>query len=324
MNLQPIQYFQPGEATFSNRRHRPRSQIKPDTLFAPFLTTRSSSPPDSLPAGPSRPEQTNPRKKRKKARSAPARKQAAEPTPKARPRALENIKGRTVTLPLEWFLKPVAEKLKAEVRPPTASTRRSERSVEMRMPMEVFEHLVSPFEDGELENLARVDGVLQPTSQESKAFLEYKYLVSVPSKLNKFWALEDWDKPRKKGAWRRGRGASKLHLSIAAQERGVRTSLLSTVCGNMELRLQAPRDQAAMPTGRILFKVMTTDANGHVIWPTTFGPKTKAAMKKLAKTNLQEMVLDTLYPTLAMETALTATGSDSTWTPPPPPPPPAN
>jgi hypothetical protein len=239
--------------------------------------------------------------------------------PAALPAGLLKIKGRTVTLPLSWFMKPLLDKMKETVRPPTASTRRAERKIELQMPAEVFFHLLSPFEDGELPGLKWTDnGYLEPTSTASKAYLEYKYLVTVPSHLNRLWALENIDKPRKTGAWHRGLGASKLHLSIAAQERGTRSSLLSTVCGNVELRLLAPRNEAAMPTARILFKVLTMDNKGHVIWPTDFGPKTKAALRKMAKSNLQKMVINVLYPTEIIAPALTTTtDTEATWTAPP-------
>lgn len=228
------------------------------------------------------------------------------------------IAGTTVTMPLSWFVQPLRQSLSCLVRPPTAKTRRVQRIIEKQMPAEAFFHLLSSFGDEELQGLKWEGDALRPTSTKSKSFLEYKYAISKPSQLDTFWGMDMWEPPGK-GMWRRGHGAAKLHLSRASEQRGATTSLLAMVCGNVAIRMRQPRQNLAMPVVRIVFSVLSMDAHGHIIWPTDYGPKTAAALRKMARSHLQAMILDALYPTTdGMALALTAPASSSRWQAPPP------
>ncbi|KAL1496389.1 hypothetical protein AB1Y20_016344 [Prymnesium parvum] len=105
---------------------------------------------------------------------------------------------------------------------------------------------------------------------------------------------------------------AEMHLSKAAEERGTKTSLLSMVCGNVALRMRVPRNGAAMPTIRMVFSVLSMDPTGHIIWPQDYTVKTAAALRKMAKSALQIMILDALFPMPDnMQLALTASAPAS-------------
>ena len=77
-----------------------------------------------------------------------------------------------------------------------------------------------------------------------------------------------------------------------------------------------------MPTMKIVLAVSTMDATGNIEWPTTYGAKTAAALRKQIRHHLSEMIGDPEYPTLSnMAPGLTG-GADSIRQPPPLPPPP--
>ena len=121
------------------------------------------------------------------------------------------------------------------VRPPTASTRRRQRVLDMQLPMEAFTLLLQPFNTGELEGLEWLDDEktkLQPTSSKPSC-KTYNYKISRPSQLNQLWEMQRWERKVEGTQWRRGCGAQRLHLSQAAGRRGRKTVLLSSVCGNV-------------------------------------------------------------------------------------------
>ena len=71
-----------------------------------------------------------------------------------------------------------------------------------------------------------------------------------------------------------------------------------------------------MPTLRLVFKALSMDERAKILWPTEFGSKTRAAIRKMANASLEAMVKDKLYPTSAKQAlALTVLGSDAVWDP---------
>ena len=233
---------------------------------------------------------------------------------------LKALAGKRLDLPLHWFMNPLRIKMAKVVRPPTATTRRKERVITVPMPVEGFFNMMAPFGQGTVKGLLwNEEGTaLEPTRTTSQAFFEYKYLLDAPSQLNTFWEMENWDRPRTKGSWRRGRGAARLHLSHAAGERGSKTLLLAMVCGNVSIRLRQPRKERDIPTLRLIFKVLSMDEQAKILWPTTFGSRTKAALRKMATSSLEAMIRDKLYPTTTRtEQTLLQVGSDAIWDPAP-------
>ena len=128
-------------------------------------------------------------------------------------------------------------------------------------------------------------------------YLEYQYFVRKPSQLNKLWDLATWDNVIPGTPWKRGAGAQLLHLSQAACRRGRTSLLISSVAGNVCVRLRAPKDQRAMPTFRMVFTVLTLDQQNHILWNQDFAPGTAAALRKLVEGGRRAMVSDPLYPT---------------------------
>ena len=227
------------------------------------------------------------------------------------------LQDKYAPLPLVWFMQPLREKMGKAVRPPTANTRRIQRTIEMNFPEESFSLLMAPFESGSVNGLVRLETgegqVLQPT-RTTAAFKEFAYKLSKPSQLDTLWNMQEWDMPKGKTAWRRGHGAAKLHLSAAAGERGQRSSVLAMVCGNISIRLRAPAMKRAIPTLRMVFAVLSMDECANIIWPTTYELRTKAALRKMAKAHLQAMLEDDAYPTMPThQLTLQAAGSDSVW-----------
>lgn len=222
-------------------------------------------------------------------------------------------------LPLVWFILPLREKMSKAVRPPTALTRRTQRTIEMRFPLECFVRLMAPFESGSVVGLEWLEqGLSLNPTRVQPTFKEFDYKLSKPSQLDALWEMQDWDAPRGNATWRRGHGAAKLHLSGAAGERGQRSSLLAMVCGNVCIRLRVPVNNLAMPTLRMVFAVLSMDESSNIIWPTSYAVKTKAALRKMARSHLQAMLDDSSYPTKQCHRlALTAPGQDSIWAPAP-------
>ena len=226
------------------------------------------------------------------------------------------VQGVTTTLPLLWFLEPLRQAMRTPVRPPTANTRRRQRVVELQVPIEVFHHLIRGFKTGELAGLRWTQDsppALHPT-RETPLFKEYKYDVRQPAQLNTLWELQQWDRPVAGTPWRRGWGAQRLQISQAAGQRGRTTMLLSSVCGNVSLRLRQPPHR--MPTLQIVFAVMTLDAANHILWNQTYAPNTRGALCRMATAGLQGMAADPLYPTPAAATvaaAVAAPPQEEVW-----------
>ena len=56
--------------------------------------------------------------------------------------------------------------------------------------------------------------------------------------------------------------------------------------------------QERMPTMTLTFFVLSMDKTGHIIWPTNFEAKTRAALRLQARALLQKMMDDPLNPVL--------------------------
>ena len=96
-----------------------------------------------------------------------AAQKASRPTPS---QGILALTGVTLTLPLAWFVKPLRAAIAAVIRPPTASTRRRQRVIEMPLPMAAFARLILPFNTGELSGLEWLDEAktqLKPTKEGS-------------------------------------------------------------------------------------------------------------------------------------------------------------
>ena len=86
--------------------------------------------------------------------------------------------------------------------------------------------------------------------------------------------------------------------------------MMAMACGAVKVKFLEPKRFGRMPTLRISFFVMSMDHNGHVIWPTSFNPRTQAALRLQARTHLAAMLADSMYPTdPRMVTAMTGTSS---------------
>ena len=204
-----------------------------------------------------------------------------------------------MSIPMRWYVEPMRTAMRKAVRPPTATTRRRQRVVQMQVPMEAFVELLKDFCSAELDGLLWIGGpgpTLQPT-RETTAYLEYQYFVRKPSQLNKLWDLATWDNVIPGTLWKRGSGAQLLHLSQAACRRGRTSLLISSVAGNVCVRLRAPKDQRAMPTFRMVFTVLTLDQQNHILWNQDFAAGTAAALRNLVEGGRRAMVSDPLYPT---------------------------
>lgn len=206
------------------------------------------------------------------------------------------LQGMTVETPLAWFVEPIRLQIRRAIRPPTATTRRRQKVIEAKIPFEAFHHMLMKFETGELTGLNWVAGRLQPT-RDAPGFLEYEYHLRQPAQLNKFFELQQWDQVIDGTQWKRGWGAQQLHLSQAAGRRGARSLLVSSVSGNVALRLRAPKENRQMPTLRLVFSVMTMDEHNHVLWMQDYEQATKAALRNLTRAGRVGMVSDPLFPT---------------------------
>ena len=227
----------------------------------------------------------------------------------------------TVALPLEWFILPARQALAKAIRPPTARTRRKQRTIEYQIPLAAFHHFLRNFDTGELDGLEWLNDektALKPTD-EKKTFKQYQYKLTMPSQLNKFWEMELWDKQVQGTKWRRGIGAQRLFLSQAAGQRGNTSMLTSSACGNVAVRLREPIPPSKMPTMRIVFSVLTLRPSNSILYNQTYAPRTKAALRNLVTSGLRRMVAHPDYPTTSnseVETALALDPADEVWDPP--------
>ena len=97
---------------------------------------------------------------------------------------------------------------------------------------------------------------------------------------------------------KRGAGAARARLSTAEQRRGGVPQTISMVCGNVVIELKEPRKLERMPTMALAFFVLSMNKNGHIVWPTNFDARTRAALRLQARALLQKMIDDPLNPVL--------------------------
>lgn len=97
---------------------------------------------------------------------------------------------------------------------------------------------------------------------------------------------------------KRGAGAARARLSCAEQRRGGVPQTISMICGNVVVELKESAAQERMPTMTLTFFVLSMDKTGHIIWPTNFEAKTRAALRLQARALLQKMMDDPLNPVL--------------------------
>ena len=151
------------------------------------------------------------------------------------------LHGKTINIPMQWYIEPLRKSMRKAIRPPTARTRRGQRIIEQQLPQQAFEEMLQNFVTDELDGLKWVQGSLEPT-RDAPNFLEWEYVIRKPSQLNKFFDLATWDDLIEGTLWKRGSGAQVLHLSQAAARRGKRSMLVSSAAGNLCLRLRAPKE----------------------------------------------------------------------------------
>ena len=114
----------------------------------------------------------------------------------------------------------------------------------------------------------------------------------------------------------RGAGCARANLSEAAEKRGEVPQSISMICGNVEVELQESVKQLYMPKAKVTFTVLTMDRTGHIVWPTTFEPATRAALRMQARVLLKRLMDDPLSPVdTTMAPALTSKGTDSIFKP---------
>ena len=169
----------------------------------------------------------------------------------------------------------------------------------MKIPLEIFVLLMTPFSTDEITGLKWMeDGELEPT-RKGDSMDEYLYCLTRPEHLNKFWEMEKWDPEYDGARWKRGYKAQRIHLSQTAAQRGHLAFTVSSVSGVVTVRLRKPHDENLWPELRITYSVMTLDEHNHVLWNKDLGAKTKAALRNMAQSGLQKMAADPLYPLAA-------------------------
>ena len=232
------------------------------------------------------------------------------PPPKQGPHVAssgEKLRG----VPTCWFLDPLYNTLKTVVRPAVASMRRKEIVVRFSAPKPVFEKFLGGLGDDSAAGFTRQpNGRLKPTRSSASSFV-YQYQFKKASVVQKLFNLERSDTTRgptgklPRGASKRGLGAARLHLSKAAQARGVKAKILSMACTAM-LTIIEPKRQESMPFMTMVLSVLTMDQNGHITWPTNYDLVSRARLRKAARHQLTAMLADPLYPVdPSMSAALT-------------------
>ena len=177
----------------------------------------------------------------------------------------------------------------------------------MKLPERVWLDFLNPLETGEAHQLqwtSPAKEALVPT-KETKAYTRYLLVVRKPSSIDKLWQLEKYEMeprpPRDKHGvlkqFRRGHGASRLHLSAAGEARGEKTDLLAAVTGNVVLDMKVPKAHRAWPTLRISVCASTMSSTGHVEWCNRYEKRTAAALCKQMRHHLAHMIADESYPT---------------------------
>ena len=156
--------------------------------------------------------------------------------------------GCTITMPLLWFLSVLHAAMLKMVIPVTATTRRVEKLLKLKMPIEGLVWLMELFGADDIpglkwELLPNAERRLLPTKS-TRANHIYKYEIIKGKHQDLLWRLQDTDtqKNKKEVAFKRGFGATRLILSRTAAIRGELTCLLAMVCGKTTIKMTQPRD----------------------------------------------------------------------------------
>ena len=115
---------------------------------------------------------------------------------------------------------------------------------------------------------------------------------------------------------KRGIGSARARLSAAEQQRGAVPETISMICGKVRVEYKVSRKDSYMPVLKLIFKVLTMDAKGHITWPTTFTSTEQSAFRMQARALLRKMIDDPENPCdSTMEPAMTGVGSSSVFVP---------
>ena len=217
--------------------------------------------------------------------------------------------GELIRVPLAWFLGPLRQAMRLRVRPVTSNTRRKQLSVKMQVPKACFDALMRPLVDKGVEGLALGMFLSCVATSTTPRLLRYNYILNKGSLSDSLFRLEEFDKKPKRFIqpkagkqippalrYKRGLGCARLHLSAAAGARGELAQTIAMVCGAVLISYREPKAFRAMGTLELKMFVLSMDHNGHILWPTKFGAKTQAALRRQARVLLQRMMEDPLYP----------------------------
>ena len=198
-----------------------------------------------------------------------------------------------VRIPKAWFLDPLRRSVQTIVRPCTGLTRRKQLTIKVQLPRRCFNEFMAPLENGSVEGLQRdLFGQLVPTSKTAST-RKYQYVIKRGSQHDKLFNMGEHEKrgQRKKAArWRRCVGCARLFLSHSGESRGHTASVMAMICGNVIIDYRESATYERMPRLIIRFFVLSMDKEGHIIWPVDFVPRTKAALRKQARTLLGTML----------------------------------
>ena len=208
-----------------------------------------------------------------------------------------------IRVPLEWFLCPLFARLKRMVKPATTKTARSMQSLKMKMPRACMEKLLEGLDDDCLPGFSRAaSGAVKPTRVTGNNRV-WHYSIQKASTVGKILTLEKADLTKgpngklPKGPSKRGLGAAMLILSKANQKRKMGSKRLAQVAGTLTFTYVEPKKMEDMGTLVLAFMVFSMDHTGHIIWPSNFSDRSRAILRKSARSNLEMMLSDPLYPT---------------------------
>jgi len=216
-----------------------------------------------------------------------------------------------ILVPAAWFKVPFEKSILKVVRPPTMTTRRVEMMVKVPLPRVLFEELMAPLTESDVEGLKRASGQLVPTTTTLRTH-QFNYLVKRGSVSDRLFRLQDRESLSSSAQPKRGSGCARVRLAAASQRRGGLPQTMSMVCGNVSVKYSVPLSQSRPPQLQLVFGVLTMDRLGHITWPKDFDARSQAALRLQACALLRAMIADPLNPADAtMAPALTAHPSSS-------------
>ena len=208
-----------------------------------------------------------------------------------------------IRVPAAWFLFPFYARLKRLIKPATTRTARAMQTITLKMPRQCMETLLEGLEDGCFAGFQRsAAGAVVPTKKTGKNRV-WHYSIAKASTVAKILRMEKADLtkgPKGKlppGPSKRGLGAAMLQLSKANQRRKMGSKRLAMVAGTLTFTYVEPMAQEDMGKLVLSFLVLSMDHRGHIIWPSNFSMNARAILRKAARSSLQTMLADPLYPT---------------------------